>query len=230
MTTGEKFAAYGIVGGAVVVLAWPLVKAALKTINFGANLVSGVTDRTQAVIDFFAGSCGIGQGDCQNPAAEWRAMQKRFSACAARAVSARHDEVTGSGNPCLPDTDHTDVGLNFVYDINGSPNVPVALPDSNPNLRSDGSIGWGPRFQYQLLVWRAAVTKLGVTDLYAGLLSPQCGTNGKFINWLGHGGTGQWSDDSFISSPCSSVYWNGGMTPFPWEAKINAWLRQKRFI
>jgi len=229
MTEGQlrdiKVAGVIAAGGLVTIAAWPFIKNVLALLKTTAGIGSAIAGKTEAAINFLSGSCGIGQGNCQTPSTEAAAMQKRFRACSARAPATRHNDEGGSLNPCFPDTDHTDVGLNFVYDPQAAGHVPVALP---PELRKPG-FNWGPRFQFQLNGWRNAMNALGVLDLYKGMLGPQCGAYGDFIHSRAMGETGQWSDSTFWRGPCNSVYWNYGAEPQPFEAIVNAWLKQQGF-
>jgi len=220
-----KYAAVGGVALVITIAAWPFLRNALSLLRTVGGLGASIASKTDAVLRWASGSCGLGQGDCQTPAAEAQKMHDRLKSCSLRAAATRTQDQGGALNPCFPDTDHTDLGVNFVHDPTATANVPVALP---PSLRQDG-FAWGPRFQFQLNGWRAALKELGVLQLYAGPLTPQCAAFGRFIQTRAMGATGQYNDDAFIQTPCNSVYWNGGADPKPFEAEINAWLQSQGF-
>jgi hypothetical protein len=220
---------YAAAGGAllvVTVVAWPYLKNVLALLKTVGSVGSSIASKTDAVIHFLSGSCGFGQGDCQNPSHEAQMMRDRISACASRPAKTRTNDQGGSLNPCFPDTDHTDMGANFTYDPAATAQVPVALP---PAMRTDEFL-WGPRFQFQLNGWRAALAQLGILQLYSGELWPQCEGYGNFIKSRAMGDTGTFdAGGGLLSSPCNSVYFNGGAQPRPFEAKINKWMKSQGF-
>jgi len=226
MTNSTKgwIAVYAIGGSALFYVAWPVIKRLRGVADTANDLLSTVGGVVDSLADFFGyGDCEANYGrDCFEKT--YQGMKARFTRCAQLTPHDRKIQLSTGKSPCLPNgVAGNPIGLNFFYTPFRYQYLPTSLPAGLPAA----DYLWGPRFQAQLDAWRAAVTKLGLSDLYAGVLTPQCD------QWL-HFVTGQMRDPSYqqqdeglfagFGDYCHSLWWNAGMLPRPFEGALTAWI------